>query len=415
MLCGVDSLISVLTVWDPCFRNRMRILFLSRWFPFPPNNGSKIRIYHLLKELAQFHDVTLVSFYDPQETSVIPSEQYPFCSKVYLVPWKEFDAKSRRATLGFLNLSPRFLLDTHSPQMEALIRDAVSSQAYDLIIASQLSMASYYPTFGSVPAIFEEVELGFFFDQAFHSGNWLNRFRHKLTWFKLQIYFSRLLDAFAACTVVSEQECRIFIEHFSDDAHKVHVLPNCISLDDYQGLNIKVQQHQMIFTGSFRYKPNYDAMLWFVDNVFPLVLKQISDAKLIITGDHANLSLPTTENTTFAGYVDDIKSLIASCGVSLSPLWSGGGTRLKILEAMAIGTPVVATSKGAEGLIVQNGKHVLIADQPETFAASIIKVMREKELRDSLSSNALDLVKKNYDWKTVMPGFLVLLEKVVSG
>jgi glycosyltransferase involved in cell wall biosynthesis len=393
----------------------MKILFLSRWFPFPPNNGSKIRIYHLLRELSKFHDVALFSFYDPQETSVVPPEQYPFCSEVCLVPWKEFDAKSRRARLGFFNLSPRFLLDTYSPQMEALIRDAVTSQAYDLIIASQLSMASYYPLFGRVPAIFEEVELGVFFDQAFHSDHWVDRFRHKLTWFKLQLYFSRLLDFFAACTVVSEQERQIFIKHFPDVAHKVNVLPNCISLEDYQGLKIDVHQHQMIFTGSFRYKPNYDAMLWFVRSVFPLVLKQISDAKLIITGDHANLPLPGTENIRFAGYVDDIKSLIASCAVSLVPLWSGGGTRLKILEAMAIGTPVVSTSKGAEGLIVQNGKHVLIADQPEVFAENVIKVMCEQDLRDSLSVNALRLVKEHYDWKTVIPKFLVLLDKVVSG
>src|ERR1041384_269399 len=158
----------------------MKILFLSRWFPFPPNNGSKIRIYHLLKELSQVHDVTLFSFYDPQDISVVPSEQYPFCSKVCLVPWKEFDAKSRKATLGFMHLSPRFLLDTHSSQMEALIRGAVTSSAYDLIIASQLSMASYYPAFGSIPALFEEVELGLFFDQAFHSDHWMSRFRHKL-------------------------------------------------------------------------------------------------------------------------------------------------------------------------------------------------------------------------------------------
>src|SRR5689334_5092161 len=381
----------------------MKILFLSRWFPFPPNNGSKLRVYNLLKELSQVHEVTLFSFYDPHETSAVPSDQNPVCSKICLVPWKEFDATSRRATLGFFKLSPRFLLDTYSPQMEALIRDAANSSTYDLIIASQLSMASYYPAFGNIPAIFEEVELGLFFDQAFHSNHWMSRLRHKLTWFKLRMYFSRLLDAFAACTVVSEQERRIFIEHFPNQAHKVNVLPNCINLDDYQGLNINVQQHQMIFTGSFRYKPNYDAMLWFVDNVFPLILKQVSDAKLIITGDHANLPLPRTENTTFAGYVDDIKSLIASCGVSLSPLWSGGGTRLKILEAMAIGTPVVATSKGAEGLIVQNGKHILIADQPELFAKNVIKVMREQELRDSLSANALRLVQENYDWKVVMP------------
>ena len=104
-------------------------------------------------------------------------------------------------------------------------------------------------------------------------------------------------------------------------------------------------------------------MQWFVGRVFPLILEQIPDVELIITGDHANLPLPKTQNVTLAGYVDDIKSLVASCDVSLAPLWSGGGTRLKILEAMACGTSVVATSKGAEGLLVQNGRHLLITDE----------------------------------------------------
>jgi len=155
-------------------------------------------------------------------------------------------------------------------------------------------------------------------------------------------------------------------------------------------------------------------MQWFVREVFPLILKKVPDANLIITGDHANLPLPDMRNITLSGYVDDIKSLIASCNVSIAPIWSGGGTRLKILEAMAIGTPVVATSKGAEGLLVQDGKQILIADQPEKFAEHVIKILTDKELRDSLSANALQLIEENYDWKTIMPNFLRLLEMVVS-
>ena len=156
-------------------------------------------------------------------------------------------------------------------------------------------------------------------------------------------------------------------------------------------------------------------MQWFIGNVFPLVLEQVPDAELIITGDHANLPLPQTKNITLAGYVDDIKSLVASCDVSLAPLWSGGGTRLKILEAMASGTPVVATSKGAEGLLVQNGQHLLIGDDPEKFAEHVVKLLNSKDLRDFLSANALKLIRDCYDWPVLMPAFLRLVENAVSG
>ena len=392
----------------------MKILFLSRWFPFPADNGSKIRIHNLLRGLSTHHAVTLLSFYDPTESSLEDLKQYPFCAQLKVVPWKPFDGNSRKARFGFFSPSPRSILDTHSAQMEALVREAVSRQKFDLIIASQLTMASYYPAFGGLPAIFEEIELGLYLDQALHRGNWIRWLRLRLTWFKLRRYFRSLLDAFALCTVVSDRERELFTTAFPQRGNQIEVFPNCIDLTDYECVDKTLTRFQIIFSGSFRYRPNYDAMQWFVGQVFPLILEQIPGARLVITGDHADLPLPQTKNITMAGYVADIKSLIASCHVSIVPLWSGGGTRLKILEAMALGTPVVATSKGAEGLRVENGEHILIADDPETFARHVINILSNPELRDFLSSNALHLVKRNYDWRMVMPKFLGFLEKAIS-
>jgi glycosyltransferase involved in cell wall biosynthesis len=115
---------------------------------------------------------------------------------------------------------------------------------------------------------------------------------------------------------------------------------------------------------------------------------------------------------TLAGYVNDIGALIASSAVSLAPLWSGGGTRLKILEAMAIGTPVVATSKGTEGLDARNEEDLLIADTPEHFADGVTRLLRDPKLHSHISSNARRLVMEKYDWMGVMPGLLSLIERV---
>jgi hypothetical protein len=180
----------------------MRILFLSQWFPFPPNNGSKIRIYHLLKGLSQFHQVDLLSFYDPEETTPDPFGQYPFCSQVRLVPWKPFDPRTKKATLGLFSVKPRSLTDTHSPEMERLISEMTTGGKYDLIIASQLTMASYYPVFAGLPAIFDEIELGMFIDQAYKHKSLAVRLRLRLTWF--YVYFSPGCSIFNGCTVVSE-------------------------------------------------------------------------------------------------------------------------------------------------------------------------------------------------------------------
>lgn len=392
----------------------MKILFLSRWFPYPINNGSKLRIYNLLCGLAKDHEVTLLSFADQTGGNPEAPELRSICSEVHLVPWREFDPNSRNARLGFLGSKPRFLSDTHSVEMEKKISSLVSRNGYDLVIASQLSMASYYPYFGNVPALFEEIELGVFHDGAAYSDGFLRRLRLNLTWLKLRTYLSRLLDSFCHCTVVSDRERRLFTTHFPQHGRKVSTIPNCINIDEYEGLGIEPVPNQLIFSGPFRYHANYEAMQWFVGRVFPKVLKQIPEARLLITGDHAGLPLPPVPNVTLTGFVPDIKSLMASSWISVAPLRRGGGTRLKILESMAVGTPVIATSKGAEGLDAVSGEHLLIADSPEEFASRVIQVLKDKNLRDRLSASGSRFVRANYNWETMMPRFLQLVQNAVD-
>jgi glycosyltransferase involved in cell wall biosynthesis len=393
----------------------MKILFLSRWFPYPANNGSKLRVLNLLKGLSKYHKVTLVSFIDladPQPDQAILQE---ICSECYTVPWREFDPNSRRARFGFLSHKPRFILDTYSSQMEKEISHLASKNKYDLVIASQLSMASYHEAFGRINAIFEEIELGGFYEQAHSSGRLLRRVRNWFTWLKLKSYLASILKSFDVCTVVSEKEKKLFVETFPEHRSKVVVFPNCIDMTEYQTTNHEQREKHLIFSGSFRYIANYQAMLWFLEKVYPLILEHVSDTQLLITGDHDDLPLPMTKNVELTGHVKDIKSLIASCDVSIVPIWNGGGTRLKILEAMALGTPVVSTSKGAEGLLAVEGKQILIADEPGIFASDVIRLLTDKAFNRQIASNALRLVQEKYGTVQMMPNFLQMIEKVALG
>jgi glycosyltransferase involved in cell wall biosynthesis len=392
----------------------MKILFLSRWFPFPPNNGSKIRVYQLLQSLSQSHEVTLLSFADASGSSG-DLQQPKICSNIQVVPWKPYNSQSLKSRLGFLSRQPRSLVDTYSPKMEALIRSTLKECKFDLVIASQLSMASYFLCFRDIPALFEEMEFGVFYDQLSGRTNTSERIKAQMRWLKLQRYNSQLLNSFDAGTVASESEFQIIQKEFPAYQNKIEILPNGVDLRDYQDLMIDCKPGHIIFAGSFTYQANYQAMQWFVGEVFPLIREQYPDVRLIITGDHANLPLPSLDSIILAGYVNDIKSLVASCDVSIAPIWSGGGTRLKILEAMAVGTPVVATTKGAEGLAAENETHMLLADDPRTFAEQVIRLLLSRELRQHISSNALTLVKDRYDWQNIMPKFLRLVEKTAAG
>jgi glycosyltransferase involved in cell wall biosynthesis len=389
----------------------MRILFLSGWYPYPADNGSKLRILNLLQGLMQHHEVSLLSFADRPEVEPNTRQTRKFYSEVQIVPWKPYNPRSRRARLGFLSAVPRSMIDTYSTDMAQCIEQTISRRNYDLVIASQLGMARYRRHFKQMAALFEEAEVGLLFEQFSQARSVWGRARHGLTWAKHRTYLARLLRHFGACTVVSDQE-RQLLARIVPDYRDIQVIPNGVSLADYRDVPKTLQPNNLIFTGSFRYFANYEAMTWFLRDIYPRIRAQAPDAHLTVTGDHANQPLPSTDGVTLTGIVDDVRPLVASAAVSLVPIQVGGGTRLKILEAMALRTPVVATSKGAEGLEVKHGDHLLIADTPQEFAEAVLCLLGDPSLGRRLADNAYRLAREKYDWAAVMPRFLDLIERV---
>jgi glycosyltransferase involved in cell wall biosynthesis len=391
----------------------MRILFLSGWFPDPPNNGSKLRIINLLRALAQAHEVSLISFSDKLENDISESELQSLCQEIQIVPERQFVPQNWRAKLGYFSLMPRSVVATYSEEMEWQITRFLNGNDYDLIIASQLGIAGYSHCFQGKPALLEEVEVALLRESFSQAESAKEKFRHSLTWAKQKRYLNKLLLDYKACTVASDREKQLLEEAVSTEID-VTVVPNCIDLNDYVSIKQTPKSGQLIFSGSFRYFANYEAMIWFLQEIFPLILVEEPETQLIITGDHADLSLPSIKNVTLTGYVDDIGSLIASSWLSLVPLQVGGGTRLKILEAMALHTPVVSTTKGAEGLGAQHGDHLLIADSPHEFAEAVVLLLRDPDLRHRLTDNAYQFVSKNYDCHVTNARFLDLIERIVD-
>ncbi|MDT8304977.1 MAG: glycosyltransferase [Anaerolineae bacterium] len=388
-----------------------RLLFLSRWYPYPADNGSKLRIYSLLRGLSREYRLTLLSYASEASTPPEPGPLSAICDEVRTVPYRPFDPSSRRARLGFLSLTPRSVLDTYSAEMEALIRDTLRNGNTDLVVASQIDMAVYSRAFGDTPAVFEELEAGVLHDQFRHAPALRQRMRHGLTWAKYRYYLRRLLHDYALCTVVSGEEQQL-LARAVPDFQRVAVIPNCIEVASYRPFARDPQPNTLIFTGSLTYAPNYEAMRWFVAKVLPLVRAAILDVRLTITGDPGNRALPLADGVTLTGFVPDVRPLVAGAWASLAPIHQGGGTRLKILEAMALGTPVVATSKGAEGLDVTDGEHLLLGDSAEAFAGAVIRLLQDQGLRAQLAKRAQVLVGERYDWAKSMPQLLALLDGV---
>ena len=390
----------------------MRILFLSAWYPFPPNNGSRIRIYNLLRGLAERHDITLLSFADQPNCDPNVPELRQLCSHIELLPLKQFNPTGLHARLGFLSRVPRSVVDTYSPEMTKRIQELAKTTDFDLVIASQTRMAGYVDAFTDLPAIFDEVEISLLHEDYAQAKGFKQRLRAGLTWFKHRQYLTGLLKRFQISTVASEQEKQLLLQNVPYDASRVVVIPNCIDVAAYELAQTAPQPNTLIYTGSFSYFPNHEAMVWFIERVLPLVQVEIPNVQLTITGNKAKRPLPPSDHVRHVGFVDDIAAYVATSWISLAPIWSGGGTRLKILEAMALRTPVIATSKGAEGIDARPDEHILIADTPEDFAAAVIRLLQEPSLRKKLTDNAYHLVSEKYDWTTVAPQMQQLIERI---
>jgi glycosyltransferase involved in cell wall biosynthesis len=390
----------------------LRVLYLATWYPFPPDNGARLRTYHLLKGLARQHRVTLFAFYDAEQEPSPNQDAEGMCERIVALPRRIYQPKSLGAIAGFLSSKPRFLADTFEPHVLELLEEE-SAGGYDMVIAGELGMAVYAAELTHTNKIFDELQLGFFADLS-RTANHVGRARNKLMWLKYSRYIQFLVRKFRAVTVVSAVE-RERLAALGVPASRVFVVPNGVELESAS--DALIEPFTLIYNGAVTYYANYDAMCYFVREILPKIRGIEPRARLKITGradQVAQNALAEDNVVSFTGYVEDVRALVRSSAVCVVPLRQGGGTRLKILEAMAVGTPVVSTTKGAEGLAVRDGVHLLIADSPDEFAAATVELLTSPELRQRLTRNALALVKAEYDWRMVQDRFDEMIATVCS-
>jgi glycosyltransferase involved in cell wall biosynthesis len=393
----------------------MRILFLSRWFPFPADNGSKIRIYNLLKSLGSEHEVVLLSFVDEPPPSTSVQTLQTICSRIETVVYRGFRAHSVRARLGFLSPMPRSLLDTFSAEMADKVNRVACAWRPDCVIASQLDMIPYAVLVKDAPKIAEEIELTIPYEAYAQASGLAARLRKGLTWWKLSAYLRRTLSTFHLCTVVSSQEQRL-ARKVTPPTLPVVVIPNGVDVQSLQSVRSEPQPDVLIYSGALSYYANFDAMHFFLSEMFPQIVERAPKTQLLITGSTKGVpieQLPNRENVVFTGYVDDISAVVGSSWASIAPLRLGGGTRVKVIESLALGVPVVATAKGVEGLELKRNEEVLVADTPQDFIEATLALLANPDLRTRLSFAGRRAASR-YDWNRIGKHFNQTLTEMVA-
>ncbi len=399
----------------------MRILALSWWFPYPPDNGARLRVYNLLKQFSSRHQVTLAVFSREARDVYYLDSLKPYCREVYLLPGRVFHRSSLKAWMGFLSSKPRAVVDAYDPKAAARIQRIASNGRFDAAVAFEVGaavdVAPYVVAIKGIPAVLEDLELAVLKEQSTIQRSAWGRLRYGMTWWKMRRFTAQILRRFDVCTVASVQEQANLLE-IVPNYQGVEIIPNGIDVKLYEGNYGLPEPDTLIFTGALTYEANFDAMRFFLGEVFPLLKTRRPSLKLRITGSTEGVPvdrLPLTADVTFTGYADDIRPLVARSQVCVAPMRIGGGTRLKILEAMALGVPVVSTSKGAEGLEVVPGQDLLIADEPAEFAEAVVNLLEDHSLRQTLSRKGRELVRGKYDWDIIGQQYETILRQLANG
>lgn len=396
----------------------MRVLFLSTWFPYPPNQGSKIRAYYLLKALAAKHEVALVTFEDVDLEPAWVEHIRQLCPVVEIVQRKPFAASTGKTWLGWLSLLPSAVVAIHSPEMAERVRQVARSWKPEVLVALTFVTAPYALDVPGVPKVldidnFMARMLQEVIPMAAHP---LARFRRWLAYWKFLRYESKLYPRFDLCLAVTESDRSAVARQMPFRPEQLVVTPNGVDTY-YNHLDSAIPgPDTLVFNGAMTYNANYDAVAYFLNDIYPQIVSQSPDVCLRVTGSTKGVdldALPLDEHVELTGYLPDIRPVVAQSWACVVPLRIGGGTRLKILEAMSLGVPVVSTSKGAEGLDVEDGVHLLIADSPDKFAEQVLRVLRSAELREKLSRNAARFVAEKYEWSQIGADFCGAVERLV--
>lgn len=396
----------------------MKVLFVSAWFPSPPDNGSRIRVYSLMKAISRKHEVYLVSLMQEDSREENAEKLNDFCEVLSLHDVRWFSPKGIKPLLGLFSRRPRSAVCTYDSTIHKAVEDAVDKVSPDVIVVSTLGAVEYVNRGFGIPMVLEEhnCEYAVIRRSAGRISGKLRKLRYDLAWMKFARWEGRMCRQFDAVAMVSKEDRRMILE-VAPTLPDVRVIPNGVDAGHYDPTSWCPQGSTLLYNGALTYSANFDAVQYYADSIYPVLRDRLPDAKLLITGraDGVDVTgIADCPGIELIGYVNDIRDVLRKTAACVVPLREGGGSRLKILEAMAAGVPVVSTSMGAEGISASPGEHLLIANTPRDLSDAIVRLLSDRSLADSLRSSARKLVEQYYGWDSIGAQFTDMLEEVVA-
>lgn len=386
---------------------QMKIVWVKAGGLVPLDSGGKLRSFHIAKELAKLHEVTLFTFYAEEDNDEHPTLVSLF-HKVVTHPMKILSGRgigeAFRYLANYFSSLPYVLAKYYHPDVARHLRNVLASDKYDVIICDFLTPAPVIPFDSGIPVVvFTHNVEAMIWKRHWEVADslvWKLAFRRE--YYKMQATELRILRESAHVLTVSDTDTNFFAEQI--DRTKITTVPTGVDTEYFQPAIGEVPDN-LVFTGSMDWMPNEDGILYFADQVLPLIRQRRPNVKLWVVGRKPGKRVESLGESDpgiqVTGRVDDIRPYVAKGSVYVVPLRVGGGTRLKIFEAMAMGKAIVSTTIGAEGLPVTTGSDIVLADTPEMFAQAVCELLESADRRKSLGQAARKLVEERYGWGAV--------------
>jgi sugar transferase (PEP-CTERM/EpsH1 system associated) len=388
----------------------VRLIWVKVGGLWPVNTGGRIRSFHMLRELSRRHQVTLLTTHAPPENPGELAAALPGCD-VVSVPWALAKRGSARFALAlvrsWLSALPVDLYKARVPALGRELARRLERGGVDLVVADFLLAAPNVGRAAAPTVLFaHNVEHVIWQRMRDVEGRGWRRALLGLESRKMRRYEARACERARLTIAVSDADCRLLAA--AAPRARVQAVPTGVDVDYFAPDGVAEIPGRLVFTGSMDWYPNEDGIAHFIEAVLPRVRRQIPAASLTVVGRNPSARLraaAAAADVEVTGLVDDVRPHMADAAVYIVPLRIGGGTRLKIFEALSMAKAVVSTTVGAEGLPLTPGRHFLRADEPAEFAAAITSLLRDAARRRALGAEGRRLVEARYSWPKVVDEF----------
>ncbi|MBI4477557.1 MAG: glycosyltransferase [Acidobacteria bacterium] len=401
----------------------MRILWVKVGGLWPPTSGGRIRSLQILSELSRRHEVMLVTTHESDADRDGLARAVPRCNRIISLPHvvakKGTPAFTRALCRSWLSRDPVDLWRWRVPGLREQVQAIVSADGLDLCVADFLVAAVNMP-FGHARAtcasiLFEHnVEYLIWKRLARIDQNPVRRALLEIEWRKLRARETQACRR-ADLTIAVSEEDRRQLQKLAPAA-RITSVPTGVDSAYFQPDGFRESPARVVFTGSMDWHPNDDGVRYFIDAILPRIRAEVPDVSFAVVGRQPGASLRALAERAgviVTGRVADVRPFIGEASVYVVPIRAGGGTRLKILEALAMEKAVVSTTVGAEGLPLVPGRHFLSADDPQQFAQSVVSLLRSPGERRRLGEEGRHLVERHHSWARVTRAFEARCEEVV--